>query len=222
MERLLYFGIGMVLGAGIGVLCSKKHYEQLAYTEINDIRNAYKKKTAAREKVEKNSEMKEELYQKAVDAQERYSGGNSEEPERLRVRIKKIERPERKYNIFTENPYDPELDEEEDLDADDPYELTVEHSGPTDGYSEPFQITEEEWASEKLFYDKVIIEYYTDGVAVLEDSDQIIDSIEDLIGPDISLPEYSPEMMYIRNDNRSSDYGIIFEGRSFVQEEAPD
>ena len=221
MNKLLYFGIGVVLGAGIGILCSKKHYEQLAYTEINDIRNAYKKKAAAREKVEKNSEMKEELYQKASEAQERYSGGESETPQPLRVPVKKIERKERKYNIFSENPYDPELDEEEE--TDDPYEILVDHTGPSDdGYSEPRIITEEEWASEKLFYDKVIIEYYTDGVAVLEDSDQIVDSIGDLIGPDVSLPKWNEEMVYIRNDGRSSDYGIIFMGRDFVQEEAPD
>lgn len=218
MKKLLYFGIGVVIGAGIGILCSKKHYEQIAYSEINDVRNAYKKKMAAREKIEKNSEMKEELYQKASEAQKRYCGGQSEEPETLKVRVKKIEHQEKKYNIFSENPYDPELDD----DPEDPYELTVEHTAPSDGYSEPFEITEEEWASEKLFYDKVIIEYYTDGVAVLEDSDKIIDSIEDLIGPDISLSNAEGEMLYVRNDNRSSDYGIMFMGRDFVQEEAPD
>jgi hypothetical protein len=71
-----------------------------------------------------------------------------------------------------------------------------------------------------------MIEYYDDGVAVLEDSDQIIDCIEDLIGPDI-LPNidnnpqwiYNDNETYVRNDSRSSDYGIIFTGTNFVPKE---
>lgn len=226
MKKLLYFGFGIVIGAGIGILCSRNHYKQIAYTEINDVRNAYRKKNAAREKADKNSDMKDELYQKAVEATDRYSGKNLENGNKKEEIEPK--RPESRFNIFSENPYDPDLDEDED-DVDDPYKFVVNHSAPDDGYSEPFEITEEEFASEKLFYDKVMIEYYSDGIAVLEDSDQIIESVEDLIGPDI-LSERNEKLsrlkkgdiLYVRNNNRSTDYGFIFVKRKFVQEEAPD
>lgn len=210
MKPVLYFVIGVAAGAAVTFLSVKKHYEQLAYHEINDIRNAYRKKSASKELADKNKEEKKKLIedqehrekekvseQEANEALNRYSGH---------------------FNVFS-NPPDPdEIDTEDDI-SDDPYELFVDRSGPEDEDQDPFMISEEEFASEKLFYDKVMIEYYDDGISVFEDNDEIVESLEDLIGPYILGQPVEDDTIYVRNNRRNTDYGIIFKGTTFTPEE---
>lgn len=222
MKNLIFLLAGLGLGVGIGILSTRNHYRKIAYKEINEVREARKRRAESKELAEKNRAMKqavldssEELAKKATEAKERYSGEKYTEP-------KIHENHESKhYNVFSND-----KDEiEEGLFPEDPYELTVDHEAPDDGYSEPFVITEEDFASEKIFYDKVMLEYYTDGIAVNDENDEIIDSIEDLIGPDILSEEnlktlqLKDDTLYVRNDSRSTDYGIIFKDAAFVSEE---
>ena len=219
MKKWIFLGLGMVIGAGIGVLSVRGHYRKLAFDEINEARDVFRKMAAAKDAVGRNIEMKKEIMSDI-----------SEKPSKKDDfgRFSEISKPylgenRQNYNVFSNPPSVEEEDEEDE--EDDPYEITVDHESPRDGYSEPYEITEDEFASYKLFYDKVMIEYYTDGVAVLEDSDQIIDCIEDLIGPDIlsgknsRMSKWDGDEIYIRNDNRSTDYGIIFTGTEYVPEE---
>ena len=233
MNKIIFLGIGLVAGAGIGILVTKKYYRDLAFHEISEVRTAYKKMAASKEAANKNEEQKkqfledisgksgtsgaeklenteeivaENLQKAAEEAVKRYSG----------QRIEELEPPVH-HNVFS-NPPEEDIWSDED---EDPYEFVVDHEHPRDGYSEPYEITEEEFASEKMFYDKVMIEYYSDDICVEEASDHIIESIEDLIGPDI-LDHYDTTEKgeaYVRNDNRSSDYGIIFMGAKFVPKE---
>lgn len=201
MKPILYFVFGVAAGAAVTFFAVKKHYEQLAFDEINEIRDTYRKKYASKELIQKNEEAKKKLIHEAEEkekaakeAVERYSGH---------------------FNIFS-NPPDPD---EIDTEDDDPYELIVDRTGPAEEDQDPYMISEEEFASEKLFYDKVMIEYYDDGIAVLEDNDQIIDSLEDLIGPYILGKPVEDDTIYVRNNRRATDYGIIFTGKEFVPEE---
>lgn len=219
MKNLIFLLAGLGLGVGIGILSARNHYRKIAYKEINEVREARKRRAESKELAEKNRAMKqavldssEELAKKATEAKERYSGIRTVEPE---------DRVPKHYNVFSND-----KDEiEEGLFPEDPYELTVDHEAPDDGYSDPFVITEEDFASEKIFYDKVMLEYYTDGIAVNDENDEIIDSIEDLIGPDILSEEnlktlqLKDDTLYVRNDSRSTDYGIIFKDAAFVSEE---
>lgn len=285
MKNLIFFGAGMIVGAGIGVLAVRGHYRKLAFDEINEARDVFRKMSASKEAALKNSEMKNQIlndisasdaenlnksdatdatdakedsdevedtekieknqkFLKKTDAtdsesgdlrryfeiREKYSGEN--EANESANRERKVSYGKH-FNVFSNPPDEENLDilgDDEDEFGDeiieDPYEIIVDRTAPSDGDSEPYVISEDEFASEKLFYDKVMIEYYTDGVAVLEDSDQIIESIEELIGPDIldeiedSNSEFKDDNeVYVRNDNRSTDYGIIFTGTKFVPEE---
>ena len=227
MNKWLYLLIGVVVGGGIGVLCSKKYYQKLAFDEITDIREMYRKKTAAKELIDKNSELKKKLLDEKNDSKTKETGKTGSKKEELN-RYSEIRKPysgddfSEYHNIFS-NPPSP-FDIDNGADDGDPYELVVDHEGPSEGYSEPYEISEDQFASEKLFYDKVMIEYYDDDVAVLEDSDEIVESIEDLIGPNIlrTKPEYKNEEFYVRNDNRSTDYGIRFTGTDYVPKEGFD
>ena len=245
MKKWIFLGVGLVLGAGIGVLSTRGYYRKLAFDEINEARATFRKMTASKEAANRNDEMKKKIVEKD-DPEESGKTGKvvqnsgkkadfSQFSEIIKPytgeKVEKNESAKQNYNVFSNPPNADELDisddEEEEENAKDPYELTVDHEAPKEnGYSQPYHITEEEFASDKMFYDKVMIEYYDDGVAVLEDSDQIIDCIEDLIGPDI-LPNidnnpqwiYNDNETYVRNDSRSSDYGIIFTGTNFVPKE---
>ena len=216
--------IGAAAGSAVAWIVTKKHYQQVASAEIEEIRTLYRQKQAAKEAADRNEEAKRQLLlkekaEKAVKAVERYSGKAREPYHEMEL-----------HNIFKNpvNADDLDLeDEEEDgyLDDDDPYETVVDRSGPSEGASQyPFLITEEEFASEKMVYDKVMLTLYRDGIAVLEDTDEVLDSVEELVGPDIlkrdDLERIAEDgILYVRNDSRSSDYGIILADTDFVPEE---
>lgn len=255
MNKWIFLGVGMAVGAGIGILATRGHYKKLAFDEINEARETFRKMRASKEAADRNDEMKRKMMSEGAadetktgktgikseknddfgrysEISSRYLGKKEPENEAKLVKLVRDSGSEvgtaEAHNVFS-NPPDPDeidiSDEPYEDEDDDPYASEVEHEAPRDGYSEPYEITEEEFASEKFTYDKVMIEYYTDGVAVLEESEQIIDCIEDLIGPDIlngklnRMSKWDGDEIYIRNDSRSTDYGIIFTGTDYVPEE---
>ena len=233
MKNVICFGIGVALGAVASVLCVKRHYQKLAEEVIEEIRELYHKKTASKELAEKNSEAKKAFFN---DISDEKVPENEAKVTQLTQKNAELERFEslrepyvQSHNVFSNPPDDEDLSGLDDFE-DDPYEFEVDQTGPSDDISEPFEISEEEFSSEKLFYDKVILFYYNDGITVVEETDEIVEALEDLIGPDI-LPNamdkfgWDPkenDAVYVRNNNRSTDYGILFTGTDFVQEEEPD
>ena len=263
MKNVIFFVVGVGLGAGIGVLASRGHYRKLAFDEINEARETFRKMAASKDLADKNSREKADFLKKQDEKTGKNDTklvkltGNSEkedesddilddsETEKVRNRVQKREemrqydslrgRYIRNYNVFSNPPKASEIDNENDSDeveeADDPYDLIVDHEYPdedSNGYSLPYRISEEEFASEKLFYDKVIINYYMDGIGVYDDTDQIVEDLEDLIGPDILNEKTGNEdlddtdTIYVRNNSRGTDYGIIFMDSEFLQEEDSD
>jgi len=231
MKNVIFFGIGALVGSVVSVLCVKGHYQKIADEEIREIREVYRKKIASKELAEKNSNAKKAFLEEKSDEKEHENEAKLSQLTQKNWEIHRYEELREPYihshNVFSNPPTDDELTDFEDEINDDPYEIIVDHTAPSDGYSEPFIISEEEFASE-LFYEKVMLFYYTDGYAVLEDTDEVVDSIEEFIGPKI-LPEifdmgtaFESDTVYVRNKNRSTDYGIIFTGTEFVQEEGPD
>lgn len=244
MKRLIFFGVGVAVGSAVTYFAVKKHFQNLAFSEINEVRDMYKKKYAAKDLIEKNSEEKAKMMEKIGDFNTKLPKlpqENDENDEKNGSKMSKTAKTDAKleystiidrysgkekddhFNVFSNPPREDQIDNgaDEDLDDDDPYEFIVDRTPPSEGLSDtPFMISEDEFSSEKLFYDKVIIEYYEDGVAVLEETDEILeDPIEDLIGPYILDRPIEEDAIYVRNDNRSTDYGIIFKDKPFVSEE---
>ena len=228
MKNWIFFVGGMAVGAGIGVLAVRSHYRKLAFDEISEIREYAKKKIAAKETAGRNEEAKKELLNDISETEEK--GRAAVEEVRKKYAGETDEKSRKAYsghfNVFNNPPeasrIDNSYEDEEEEDPDDPYEIIVKHESPREGSGEPYRITEEEFAGENLFYDKVMLEYYDDGNAVLEDTDEVVESIEDLIGPYILDRPIEDDTIYVRNDNRSTDYGIIFMGRPLSQEEGSD
>ena len=230
MKEWIFFGVGVALGSGVTFLAVKKHYKDIAFHEISEMRAFYREKKAELEaKVtqmtqktdEKQGENRENrVFDEAEKAKispilDRYSGKNRDDvAQNTKVEKRKIVENHDEFDVngrFFED------------DDDDPYDIFVSHEAPSEGYSEqPYRITEEEFSSEKLYYDKVLIDYYADGIAVIEETDEVLDSLEDQIGPYILGQPIEEDTIYVRNEARSSDYCITLKETNFVSEEGSD
>lgn len=234
MNKWIFFGFGVALGSGVTFFAIKKHYRDVAYHEISEMRSFYREKKAELEekyapksdKTDATDSKKSEKmnkYTEITDVLNKYTGGNQAnfvvEP---RKKVKKTGAKRDKNHDIS--------DEKDDLDdrfyteeGDDPYDIFVSHEAPSEGYAEqPYQISEEQFASEKLHYDKVTVEYYADGIAVIDETDEILDSLEDQIGPYILGQPIEENEIYVRNEARSTDYYIQLKETNFVSEEGSD
>ena len=158
-------------------------------------------------------------YSEITDILNRYSGGNqgnyAVKPHKKVGKTVENRRSEDENN----GPEDRFYTDEDD----DPYDIFVSHEAPSEGYAEqPYQISEEQFSSEKLHYDKVTVEYYADGIAVIDETDEILDSLEDQIGPYILSKPIEENEIYVRNEARSTDYYIQLKETNFVSEEGSD
>ena len=234
MKNWIFFGFGVALGSGVTFFAVKKHYRDVAYHEISEMRAFYREKKAELEEkyasksdktdaTDAKIDEKSNRYSEISDVLNRYSGGNQAnfvvEPR------KKVGKTGVKSGDFGRS-----NDEKDDLndrfyteEGDDPYDIFVSHEAPSEGYAEqPYRISEEQFASEKLHYDKVTVEYYADGIAVIDETDEILDSLEDQIGPDILGQPIEEDEIYVRNEARSTDYYIQLKETNFVSEEGSD
>ena len=233
MNKWIFFGIGVALGSGVTFLAVKKHYRDIAFHEISEMRQFYKERKAELEekyasKSDKTDATGTENSKKSGNRDNKIAENlqNLINYDAIRARYSGAEQDEVAQNTQVEeektwkNPWS-ESDFYED--DEDPYDIFVSHEGPSEGYAEqPYQISEDEFSSEKLFFDKVIIEYYSDGIAVVEETDEILDSLEDQIGPYILGKPVEEDEIYVRNEARSTDYCIQFKGTNFVPEEGND
>lgn len=230
MNKWIFFGFGVALGSGVTFFAIKKHYRDVAYHEISEMRSFYREKKAELEekyapksdKTDATDSKKSEKmnkYSEISEVMNKYSGGNQ---------VSFVVEPRKKVgknhdisdkNDGSDDPDDRFYTEE----GDDPYDIFVSHEAPSEGYAEqPYQISEEQFASEKLHYDKVTVEYYADGIAVIDETDEILDSLEDQIGPYILSKPIEEDEIYVRNEARSTDYYIQLKETNFVSEEGSD
>lgn len=244
MKNWIFFGFGVALGSGVTFFAVKKHYRDVAYHEISEMRAFYKEKKAELEakyapKSDKTDATGTKTYEKSGNGH-RYVSGNTEiqgvldrysgqnrgnyvvEPHKKvgKIGVKRDENHDiSDENDSSESPDDRFYTEEDD----DPYDIFVSHEAPSEGYAEqPYQISEEQFSSEKLHYDKVTVEYYADGIAVIDETDEILDSLEDQIGPYILSKPIEENEIYVRNEARSTDYYIQLKETNFVSEEGSD
>lgn len=234
MKEWIFFGVGVALGSGVTFLAVKKHYRDIAFHEISEMRAFYREKKAELEaKVtqvtqktdenedenRENEEFNEALKAKISPILDRYSGKNRDEVAQI-TKDKERKIGEKRVENHGEWDVDDRFFED---DGDDPYDIFVSHEAPSEGYAEqPYRITEEEFSSERLYYDKVLIDYYADGIAVIEETDEVLDSLEDQIGPYILGQPIEEDTIYVRNEARSSDYCITLKETNFVSEEGSD
>ena len=109
----------------------------------------------------------------------------------------------------------PDIDEPEEHEDYEQVLKSNKYIKPEDQYSDrPYVITPEEFG--ELDYNIVSLVYYADDV-IADDSDEIIDNINDTIGNDAvnHFGEYDDDAVYIRNDTLKCDYEILRSEREY-------
>ena len=66
-------------------------------------------------------------------------------------------------------------------------------------------------------YEVVSLVYYSDGVLADED-DNVIEDVEGMVGEDSlnHFGEYEDDSVFVRNDERKTDYEILLDSRNFA------
>lgn len=92
-----------------------------------------------------------------------------------------------------------ELTHPTDSDEDEPYIISANEFGEIDDY------------------EKVTLTYYQDGYLVEEGSGEVIEEVSELIGND-ALESFIDDAVYVRNDDRETDYEILLSYDNFKEE----
>lgn len=118
-----------------------------------------------------------------------------------------------------------ESSEEDDLDDIEEYENIVktkgyfhnEHEKEGGNDMTPYVISPDEF--DTIEYDTVNLTYYADGVLVNDSDDEVIEDVEDLVGPDAldSFGEYEEDSVFVRDDALGIDYEICKDTRTYVE-----
>lgn len=117
-----------------------------------------------------------------------------------------------------------ESSEEDDLDDIEEYENIVktkgyfhnEHEKEGGNDMAPYVISPDEFDS--IGYSTSNLTYYADGVLVDDYDDEVIEDVEDLIGPDAlnSFGEYEEDSVFVRDDALGIDYEICKDTRNYT------
>ena len=192
---LIGFIFGGAVGSGLTALILKKKYDDRLAEEIEDVKKVY-----SRKKEEKVDTDRLDISVSSIDSS--YSSGNTSYREPSTVTVP--------FNYF------PKEEEEEKI---------VERISPSESPSFPYLISDDTYVDTNLTYSKETLHYYNgDGVIADEDLEAIIDP-ESIVGDHI--PEYFENVrktehfvdaIYIRNDNLSRDFEIIYHDDSFFYE----
>ena len=118
-----------------------------------------------------------------------------------------------------------EASEEDEIDDIENYENIIKIKGYFHNENEkeggndmtPYVISPDEF--DTIDYDTVNLTYYADGVLVNDCGDEVIDDVEDLVGPDAlnSFGEYEEDSVFVRDDALAIDYEICRDTRTYAE-----
>lgn len=220
LERFLYILGGGLIGSAATFYFSKKalarHYRDIAEGEIASVKASY-------------NDLLKSSYQ-TLD-------------ERLEISKKHQGEPEDPYkDLVDENGYflysdDEKEDESEELrvvkpplpDGRPDPEVVVHdiHDDRTDppryeGEGEPYVITAEEFMQDEQNFSKITVNYYEYDNTLASEDESIIQNHESFLGNDfqnyIGWKSGSDSVVYVRNENLSSDFEVLVDKGSYEEE----
>lgn len=212
MHKVLYFLGGVVVGCTATYFIINKKAEKQIEKEVSDFKEQYSKKVVQSAFkgiddafVQAKKEIVNELNQRKATMIP------------YNEIAKEIAKDEGyQHNLFT-NPPNPN-DIHNGIDEEDEYEKTVDTTPPKEGLSDPYTITPDQFVNEQPFFDKITLEYYDDDVLCTEITDEIVTDISGEVGLEslTKFGEYEEDVVYVRNEKRSTDYEIIRQHRKFA------
>lgn len=206
-KNLIIYGIGAATGAFIAIKMLEDHYAAIADEEIEAVKNMAREKIKEIEKkyekdteevkevIKKNEEVVNNVYKKMARD---YTKPNLEE---IAERAKELADEEKEY---------PREDDDMDELEEEMYEKEAESDKLNERYDiDPYLITEEEFSNENLHYEKETLWYYLEDKVLCNDSEELVDDVEALIGEDTLEFINDDQTIYIRNDRQGSDFEIV-------------
>lgn len=158
-----------------------------------------------------------ELLKKRVD----------EKKDRGEIVSNEYENIKKRYNIEEQRAEDVDPDEEpeeDEVDFPDDYETPPQF----DTYPVPYPISEEEFSTECLEYDKLSLKYYTDDSTLCDDQEVPIDDPLQVVGEEtadyltafLNNPRHEDldHTIYVRNEGTTADYEITIVENGYANE----
>ena len=192
------FVISFLLGAGVGSLVTWKLTEAYVERLLQDELDS----------------IEAELIKKRVN----------EKKDRGELVTNEYENVKKRFNIEEQRADDVDPDEEEEVDFPDDYETPPQF----DVYPVPYPISEEEFSTECLEYDKLSLKYYTDDSTLCDDQEVPVDDAIQLIGEEtvdyltmfLNRPRHEDfdHIIYVRAEGTTSDFEITIVENGYAAE----
>lgn len=219
-SKILYFIGGVVAGSVATFFITKHICDKEKEEEIAEVKKTYSDRPLLKivKKEETDSGLKIEAEpidpKKIVDL-------NNKLKEDLFTSRNIIEK--QNYNLFSKPPHGKDIhngvDENEDLEVE--FVENYPKEGPA---ATPYIISPTQFINEEPYYDKITLEYYDDDILANALSEEIIEDINAAIGLEslTKFGEYEDDVVYVRNENRNTDYEVIRQHRPFAVFEEDD
>ena len=191
MNKVLYFVLGLGVGAAGSYFYLRTKFDKIAQDEINSVKEAY---------ADKLDEIKASLEPEPKKQPK-------EEPVKLKhqkpdlMEFSKMVKKEgyKDYSTKVEKPEDP---------IHQPFN------------PDPYEITEDEFGDLGDAYDKVSLIFYSDKVLAYESDDNVFEYADERLTPDFDdhfKKNNDEEIVYIRNDIEKVDYAIYKDNRTYKE-----
>jgi len=207
LEKIALFALGFSIGGFTLMTLTEKHYEHICDEEIEKAKEFYEEKFKKEvDDIYYSWEAQQELDEETVeDINKDYDSGFLKDTlEEIIDGVEDDEEQELLNNAIGDDGII-EIDGEE-------YNITIDTNEPI--CEVPYVITEEEFSSEKLHYDKMSAVYYADGTLVNEDEEMI--EIGDTVGYEVLDELINNDTVYVRNEKLGIDYMITSTNNSYA------
>lgn len=196
VKNVIYFLVGAAAGSLGTYFMMKKSYEEKVRADLEENRKHYQKKieeySAVLEKKEYDDVVTTLGYKEAPEEKEEegnYVAYNRMSREEVKNRVKKIQ------------------------------EQAIVNDNPKEDYpDEPIVITEEEYAENELYFEKMEAELYTGDGALVDENEELM-NVEDTIGYGNfeKLMNSNEAVMYVRNAKLATDYLVTKVGGEYSE-----
>jgi vacuolar-type H+-ATPase subunit H len=235
MNKTLCVCVGFAAGAAIGSVATyyytKDKFESEANEAINDYRDSANKRIKAAE--ERIREIEEENDEDSTDISKDDNQDSNPNPEDVDYTKFYDEDSEVKSSnalVDEVNRLTDEIAEDDDEDTSTTYDETIEFAAKIankqqeaiDENRKPYPISARQIEDECGWYSKLTYSYFKNDDIIADEHDDEIpaDKAYILVGTEFKhlfgINKEDPEVVYIRNDQKSTDYEICLDTRSFI------
>lgn len=214
MKGILYFIGGVVVGSAATFLIMNKICEDRIDEEIAEVKKTYAEKPVGFSATKIDKSEVTFVRDTMVNPKELFDLNNQRKADILKSN-QIIDK--QNYNLFSKPPHAKDI--HNGIDEDEDLEVEFVNNYPREGVAEkPYIIKPDQFVNEEPYFDKISLEYFDDGILANALSEEIIEDIEAAVGKSAltKFGEYEDDVVYVRNENRSTDYEIIRQYRPFA------